>query len=523
MSFNAQRDTTDSTKSQRIASNTIVLFIRMFVLTILNLYAVRLTLNGLGAEDYGIFNVVAGVVTTSSFISGVMELSIQRFYSYSIGEHDNKKAREIFSISILIIFLLSLIVFIAFETIGLWFLNTQLQIPELRTSAAFWCFQFSLLAFIFSIIQIPFSSAVFSHEDMSIYALISTIDCILRLLVAFLIGKMAIDNLSFYSGGLVIVAIIVFTLYSIVGITRYSECKFKKTKNKILAKSLLSFSGWTLFGSLARVGMTQGSTILLNIFFGPITNVAFAICQQVNVAFNALCNSMVLSLRPAMIKAYAEKEFVYLNQLFSVSNKFILYILLAIALPMILEMRDILLLWLGDKVTDQIVLFAQLIIIYVICLAMSNPITIIMQASGHIKEYFLPVESISLMCLPLSWLFFHFGLPSYYIFISMIGICVIAHFIRVYCLKRFYKSFSIHEYIIQLCLPAMLILFISIIISLIIHRNIDNNIVRFFINITITPLSVAFMAYYIGISKKERLLFKQLLKTSLIGRLWQKR
>ena len=144
--------------------------------------------------------------------------------------------------------------------------------------------------------------------------------------------------------------------------------------------------------------MTQGSTILLNIFFGPITNVAFAICQQVNVAFNALCNSMVLSLRPAMIKAYAEKEFVYLNQLFSVSNKFILYILLAIALPMILEMRDILLLWLGDKVTDQIVLFAQLIIIYVICLAMSNPITIIMQASGHIKEYFLPVESISLMC-----------------------------------------------------------------------------------------------------------------------------
>lgn len=512
----------DTGKSQRIASNTIVLFIRMFVLTIINLYAVRLTLNGLGAEDYGIFNAVAGVVTTSSFISGVMELSIQRFYSYSIGEHDEKKLRDIFSLSIMIILFLAIIVLISFETIGLWFLYTQLNIPKSRMDAAFWCFQFSLFTFIFSIIQIPFSAAVFSHEDMDIYAIISTIDCTLRLLAAFLIGKTLIDNLSFYSGGLIIVAIIVFLMYMFIGYTRYPECRFKSTKNKLLAKSLLSFSGWTLFGSIARVGMIQGSTILLNIFFGPIANVAFAICLQVNIAFNALCNSMVLALRPAMIKAYAEKEFEYLNQLFSVSNKFILYILLALALPIIVEMKDILLIWLGNKVTEQIILFAQLIIIYVICLAMSNPITIIMQASGHIKEYFLPVESVSLMCLPISWLLFHIGLPSYSIFVSMIGVCIISHIIRIYCLKRFYNFFSIRDYLVQLWLPAMFILVISTTVTFAIHTNISNNIIRLIINVTLTPLSLLLMAYCMGISRKEKALFKNLLKSSVIGRLWKR-
>lgn len=518
----SHNDIKDIGKSQRIASNTIVLFIRMFVLTIVNLYAVRLTLNGLGAEDYGIFNAVAGVITMSSFVSGVMELSIQRFYSYSIGEQDEKKLQEIFSISVMIIFFLAIIVLISFETIGLWFLNTQLNIPASRMDAAFWCFHFSLFAFIFSIIQIPFSAAVFSHEDMDVYAIISTIDCILRLLVAFFIGKTIIDNLSFYSGGLVIVAIIVFLMYMFVGYLRYPECQFKNIKNKLLAKSLLSFSGWTLFGSISKVGMIQGSTILLNIFFGPIANVAFAICLQINVAFNALCNSMVLALRPAMIKAYAEKEFEYLNQLFSVSNKFILYILLALALPMIFEMKDILLIWLGDKVTEQIVLFAQLIIIYVICLAMSNPITIIMQATGHIKEYFLPVESVSLMCLPISWLLFHIGLPSYSIFISMIGVCVISHIIRIYCLRKFYSPFSTRDYLVQLCLPATFIFIIGATVTFVIHTDISNNILRLLINVTFTPLSVALMAYYMGITRKEKTLLKKLLRSSVIGRLWKR-
>lgn len=499
-------------KSRRIASNTIALLLRMLVLTIVNLYTVRLILNGLGVEDYGIFNAVAGVVTITSFISSALELSIQRFYSYSIGENNFEKQNNVFSISINIIIVLSIIILVIVECIGLWFLNTQLSIPPYRMNAAEWCFQFSLITFLCSIIQIPFTSAIFANEEMGVYALVSTVECILRLVVAVLIGKFFIDNLIFYSGGLALSALLILTIYICFGHFRYPECKYKKNNDLQLAKNIMSFSGWTLFGSFSKVGMIQGSTILLNIFFGPIANAAFGISMQINNAFNSLCNSMILALRPAMIKAYAEKEYEYLNHLFSLSNKFVFYILIMISLPIISEMWLILRLWLGDAVSSQIVLFARLIIIYVICLAMSNPISTIMHASGHIKEYNVPVESFSFLCLPVSWLLFRLGCAAYSVFISMIGICIIAHFIRLWCLKRFYKMFSIRDYIMSLCIPALLICIIGISVTYVLHFYIYVNIVRYALVAIIPPLIILLLAYFLGISSKERELINKLIK-----------
>ena len=293
---------TNINKSQRIAMNTVILFIRMFVLTIINLYTVRLVLKGLGVIDYGIFNAVAGVVTTSVFLISILELAIQRFYSISLGKNDQESLNQIFSISLKITIFISIIIFIAFESAGLWFISHKLNIPFERFDAAYYCFHFGLAAFILTLLQIPFSSAVFSHEDMNIYALFSSIDCILKLFVALLIGKMAMDNLSFYSLGLLIVATITFINYSLYSHYKYAECKYKKVKNPELTKKILFFSGWTMLGSFSKVCMVQGSTILLNIFFGPISNAAFAISMQISNAFNALCNSMVLAVRPAMIK-----------------------------------------------------------------------------------------------------------------------------------------------------------------------------------------------------------------------------
>jgi O-antigen/teichoic acid export membrane protein len=391
-------------KSKRIASNTAVLFIRMLIITIISLYTVRVVLNGLGAEDYGIFNTVAGVVTTSSFLSSVLAISVQRFYSFSMGKNNDKDLNEIFSSSINIIILLSLGIIIVFETFGLWFVKTQLTIPYGRMEATLWIYQFSLFSFIFTILEIPFTAAIFAHEDMSIYAVISTVDCFLRLTVAFLIGKFMADNLIIYGSGLLIVSFIIFQFYAIYGLIKYEECHYKKTHNTLLYKKLLSFSGWTLFGSAASTGMQQGNIILLNIFFGPIINAAFGIALQINNAFNALSNSIILPLRPAMIKAYAEKNNDYLNQLFSVGNKFILYFLLAIGIPIFSEIVTILTWWLGN-INSDIIIFSRLIIIYIIFLGIHSPITTIMQATGHVKEYHLPVESITLMCIPLTWLF----------------------------------------------------------------------------------------------------------------------
>lgn len=492
----------NSIKSRRIAANTVILFTRMFIVMLVNLYAVRIVLDRLGIEDYGIYNAIAGVVTFTSFISGVMELSIQRFYSIAIGERDKKKQNEIFTLSMVIILSTSVITFLIMETVGLWMLHTQLTIPETRVYAAEWCFHTSLISFSLTMLQIPFSSAIFAHEKMNVYAFISTTDCILKLAAALSIGIMTTDNLVFYSLTVMVTGFIVFMCYAIYGTIKFPECKITKTRNTPLLKDLLSFSGWTLLGSVAKVGTFQGNTIMLNIFFGPSANAAFAIAMQISNAFNALCNSMVLAMRPAMIQAYAEKNPVYLNKLFDLSNKFILYILLAVAFPIIYETDNILELWLPN-VTKEMIIFTRLIIIYIICLALNNPITIIMQALGKVKQYFVPVEAASLLCLPITAIFFKFGLPAQWAFISMISTCVISHIIRLLCLKHYYKPFSFPKYVRSLILPAVLITISSTCITILAIQN-TTGLMYHIMGCVIVPIFILLQVFFLGLSEKER-------------------
>ncbi len=499
-------------KSKRIALNTSLLFVRMSFLTAINLYTVRLVLRGLGNEDYGIFNSVAGVVLIGSFISSILSLSIQRFYSISMGENKNENLKDIFSASINIIFAISVFLLLFFEVFGVWFVNSQLVIPENRIEVTHLIFQFGLFSFIFSLLQIPFMAAFFAHEDMGIYSLISTIECVLRLLVAYYIGKTNCDNLAFYGGGLLAVSIIIFLLYAIVGHIKYDECSYHKTKGLDLYKQLLSFSGWTLFGSVAAMGIIQGNIILTNIYYGPIITAAFAIAIQIYNAFNTLCGSMVLAFRPAMIKAYAEENYLYLNRLFSVSNKFILYTLAALSIPIIVEIEPILELWLGE-VSSEMLLFSRLIILYVYILALNSPITIIMQASGHIREYHLPVESITLMCLPLTWLLFKFGFPSYSLFLSMITVCLCAHVVRLICLRRFYSLFSISDYVNKLIIPAVLIISLGVFVAYFLHATIEDMVLRFISVCMFVPFIILILSFFIGLNGEEKEYIKRMIKS----------
>ena len=424
-------------KSQRIAANTLTLFVRMFVIMLVNLYAVRLVLRGLGEMDYGIFNSIAGVVTMSACIASTLSVAIQRFYSFALGRHDYRELREMFSISVNVVLLFCILIFVVFEKLGLWFVSTQLVIPPERLEAALWIYQFSLAVLLLSILQIPFLAAIFAHEQMGTYAVVSTVECLLKLGAAWLISQATIDGLVFYSSGLLVTAVIVFFMYVMVARRRYAECHYQKVNDRSKYRQLFSFSGWTLFGSLSNIGLIQGSIILLNIFFGPVIVASFAIAQQINNAFNALTNSMVLSFRPPMIKAYAEQQTDYLNLLFVACNKFVVYFLAATALPIICEMDTILHFWLG-QVSESTVLFARLIVVYIFVAALHTPITIVMQAIGRIKEYHLFVESVCLLSVPLTWLLFHMGFASYSVFFSMISLCLLAQVVRVFCVRRYY-------------------------------------------------------------------------------------
>lgn len=497
-----------SAKNKRIASNTLLLFLRMLVITIINLYSVRLILKGLGKEDYGLFNAIAGVVTAAGFISSVLALSVQRFFSYALGKKDDKRLSEIFSTSLNIVIGFSIIIILLLETVGLWFVYNKMTIPPNRLDAVIILYEFSIFSFIISFIQVPYLAAVFSHEDMGIYAVVSTIECFLKLLLAILLGLFLYDHLVIYGGGLLIIALLIFSSYFLICRNKYKECIYRKTRSKSLYKEILSFGGWATFGSLASTGMIQGNTILINVFFGPLINVAFGIAQQVSIAFNSLCNNMVIPLRPAMIKAYAEKNYTYLNELFSISNKFLLYALSAIAIPLIFEMDPILKVWLGYSNANN-TLFCQLMVIYVVVLAMHNPITIIIHATGHIKEYHLHVESVTLLSLPLTWLMYHIGVPAYYVFIIMITLCLLAHCVRLYYLKRFYNSFSCPTYLQEIIIKGCLIIFVSACISYYLTNTISNDKLQFLAFLLLIPTLIFGLAFFFGINHKEKEVLKQ--------------
>jgi O-antigen/teichoic acid export membrane protein len=482
----------------------------LFIMAI-TLYTVRVVLNNLGEFDFGIFNSIAGIVLTSTFISQTLALSVQRFYSYALGKSSQSQLQDIFTTSSIVVAILSLIIIVLFETIGLWLVNTQLTIPAERITEARWIFDFSLATFILTLLQIPFSSAIFAHEDMDIYAIISAIDCLLKLLVAILISYTTGSRLFFYGAGLLSVASLTTAAYCIIAYRRYPECRFKRIKNNGILSNLISFSGWTMYGNISGVAMIQGSQILLNIFFGPLANAAFGIANQLYNALNSLGSTIVIAFRPAMIKSYAERQYNYLNDLFYTHNKAMFYLLASVAIPLLFEMRPILEWWLCN-ISNNMVLFSRLFVIYLVLLIMSNPISTIIQATGKIKYYSLIVESITILCIPIAWVYFKQGYSSEYLFYSMIAVCIIAHFARLFCLKRYYHYFSYRKYITEIILPTICCVTICSTITYAIYHTIPNGVMQLFLVFSIAPLVLLSCAYFIGFSHAEKLVIHRFVK-----------
>lgn len=493
----------NASKFKRIASNSLLLFVRMLAITVINLYAIRLLLRVLGQEDFGTFNAVAGVILTSTFLTSTLAISIQRFYSYALGEGKNDQLSDIFSASINIIIVLSVLLFLLFETAGLWFVNTQMYIPPERIVAANWVFQFSLGTLCLGLLQLPYLSAIFANEEMGIFALISLTECLLRLAVIELIGIVAIDRLIFYSAGLFIVSVLSFLLYAFIAHHRYTECRYHYHVLPGIYQSLLSFSGWTTYSALASVGMTQGITILLYMFFGPIATAAYAIALQVFHAFQTLSNSIVVAFRPAMVKSYAERNFFFLDKMFTANNKFILYLLFLVAIPLILELRTIFSWWLGD-VSEEAIAYSRLIIIYTVCLSMHNPITTIIQSTGQVKTYCLCVDSIILMSIPTTWLFFRMGSSSELCVVIMICSCIIAHITRLIILKHLYPQLHYKSYFLQVILSGIIITLLTGVVAGTIHYTLFSDIIRV---IAVSTVSITIMLpaiFLIGLSTEEK-------------------
>lgn len=494
-----------ASNSKRIAKNTTLLYLRMLIVMFINIFSVRYVLKGLGVVDYGIFNVVAGVVTMFASLSSIVASATQRFYSYAIGEGKEEKVSDVFSASLNIYALLALAIFILGEIIGIWFINYQADISSDRITAANWVFQFTMVTFVISMITSPFSSLIFAYERMNVFSIISVSDCVLKFLLAYALVGILGDHLIIYGLGLLVIQASVFLAYLTTSRTGGGKYQYKRKVENGLYKRLLSFSGWTLFTSAAGIGISQLVTMITNVFFGPVVNAARAIAFQVNTAMNSFTGNIIVAIRPPMIKQYAEGDYSRVNSFFELSNKAIYYSLLLVLLPIFFEMETVLKLWLNVE-DAQTILFCRLILIYALVLSLNNPISIIVQASGHIREYSTYVEIPTLLCFPLTWLLYYCGFPAESAFYVMIVAIIISHIIRMICLKRIFPVFSYRNYMLRFAIPAIIITILVSFVLFSVTSFLVMCLTRLFVSIIVCAFLVFTFGYFFGLNRKERAL-----------------
>ena len=432
-----------SSNNKRIAKNTLLLYFRMLVTMAVSLYTSRVVLNILGVEDFGIYNVVGGIVAMFGFINGSMTSATQRYLTFELGQNNRAQLTKVFSTSLSIHGIISFLIIVLAETVGLWFLWNKMQIPADRMNAAFWVFQCSVAASVIMIMSVPYNAAIIAHERMSAFAYISIIEVSLRLLIVCFLRYFHTDKLILYAALIVIVQFLIRLCYSWYCNRHFNETKYRWSWDKGLFKEMTGFASWNMFGSLAAITFTQGLNLLLNMFFGPVVNAARGIAVQAQTAIGQFSSNFQTALNPQITKSYATGDMEYMHGLIFRSAKFSFFLLLLLSLPVLIETKAILTLWL-KIVPDHTVVFLRIMLCTTWVYAVSNPLITAASATGKIKLYQSVVGGL-LLILPISYLCLRFGLPAYSVFIVHFVMEITAQFARLLMLRRMIRL-SLREY-----------------------------------------------------------------------------
>ncbi|GHU73515.1 hypothetical protein FACS189450_13450 [Spirochaetia bacterium] len=486
----------------RIAKNTLLLYFRQILIMLVSLYTVRVVLETLGAEDYGIYNVVAGVVTMFGFLSGSMASASQRYFSFEIGRGDFEQLKKTFSLSFLIYVLIAVLVLLLAETVGLWFVNNKLVMPPERMDAARWVYQFSILSFLFTVLTTPYMAAIIAHEDMNIYAYMSIAETALKLGIVFLLRFILMDKLQLYGILLCAVTLLNTMIYRTICKVKYRECVFTFYWNKDLFKEIISYTGWNLFGSFAWLIRTQGIQIVLNLFFGPLVNAARSIASQVNNAVSSFTSNFSTAMYPHIVKSYTAKDAEYVWCLLIRSSKICYFLFLFISMPLLLETEFILAFWL-QKVPEYACLFTRLIIIDALITSFTYVIGALSHATGNIKVYQLVIGSFLILNLPVSMLSFYIGSgPEAAMFISII-FSFFALLFRLVILKK-QINFPIYRYIKEVLGIATIVTCIAVIFPFFLRLRMEDAVIRFFLVCFSSVICCALSIYFIGLNNSEK-------------------
>ena len=497
-----------SENNKRIAKNTLMLYIRQILIMMIGLYTVRKILETLGVEDYGIYNVVSGTVTMFGFLSGAMAIGSQRFFSYYLGKQDEEGLKKIFQNTLTIYVFLSLIIVLLAESIGVWFINSKLVIPESRLFAANFIFQVSLLSFVISMVSSPFMAAIMSHEDMSVYASVGIVEVLLKLVVVLLLVFSPFDKLISYSLLLFLTSVSVLTIYLIHCKRHYPECIYRLRYDKDIVREITGFSGWNLFGNLAWIVKNQGTSFLLNIFFGPVLNAAQNLATQIRSIIHTFATNFTNAVQPQIVKSYAIKDYDSMFRLMSSASKLSFLLMAVLVIPVILNVEFILDLWLVE-VPEHAVAFTQLMLIEASLESMSTPIAAANQATGKIKYYQMIIGILGMMNLPISYILLKVGANAEMVYIVSLVLQTIIVFHRALYLRKIKEGIGI-KIICKIFIPCVIVGMLAFLVCYYLYNN-PGTLPNVLLTCVYEVLIVVVLGYLLILSKEERAFVKRFL------------
>lgn len=446
----------------RIAKNTGLLYFRMIFITLINLYAVRVTLDALGDVDYGIYNVVASVVASLSLLTGAMTSASQRFLAYHLGKNDYRSYSRTFTLLIFSFLAISLVLLLVGEGLSYFFIERWLHIPEDRITAAYWVYQTSLVAFFFSFVTIPYTSSIVANERMDAFAAFSVVEGVMKLGIALWLAAYGGDRLILYGILTASISIAVFLMSMQYCHVKFKYCRYILKWEKSIFMQLTGYMGWNLFGSISAILSNQGQAVLLNIYFGPVVNTAKAIADRIQHLVQGFSINLYMAVSPQIIKSYASEDFPRAHNLVLKTSKLAFMLIYVMSFPLICAMESVLRIWLGaEGVTTAMIEFSQLILIYCMVITLEQPITRIIQATGDIKRYQISVGVLTLMYIPVAAAVLALGGSPVMTLVVQIAIITAAQIVRVMVAHR-QVSLSYHQYLSIVVIPIIRVTLVSI-------------------------------------------------------------
>lgn len=497
----------------KIAKNTLLLYFRQILIMLVSLYTVRIVLNTLGETDYGVYNVVAGVVVLFTFINSALATASQRFFSFSLGKNDKNGLRNYFSLSFFIILIFIVLITIFAEVGGAWFILKKMNVPENRREIALIVFQFSVIATAFNSLRIPYNAMIISYEKMSFFAWISILESVLKLGTAFILKIVPFDKLVSYSALIALVSIVIFLFYLFYSLKNFKECKLKKFYDKQSVKELVGFSGWSLLGGCANMANSQGINMIVNVFCGVVVNAAMGIANQVDTAVYSFVTNFQTAFNPQIVKSYAAGEYESLSALINRTAKCSYYLLLFIVIPLYVNLEFVLKLWLGI-IPDYTLGFIKLYLILSLVSAINGPLWMTVQARGNIKNYQIIISLIIVANLPLVYIALKLGANAYSVIFVKIVMQIIVTIFRLIYMHN-YMNLSLKRFAKEVFVPMIQITFVSLSLVILVKRMIQNSIVSFFISCICSVIIIAMLVYFVGINKQERNTLKTFIKNKI--------